>query len=54
MALNLGRDPVALELKDEAMKGRLLVSSHGDRDGEMVNKRLDLRAHEGAVIGLDR
>ena len=36
------------------MKGRLLVSSQGDRDGEMVNKRLDLRAHEGAVIGLDR
>lgn len=54
VALNLGSDPVALELKDEAMKGRLLVSSQGDRDGEMVNKRLDLRAHEGAVIGLDR
>jgi len=54
VALNLGGDPVALELTDENMKGRLLVSSLGDRDGEAVNKSIDLRGHEGAVIGFDR
>jgi alpha-glucosidase len=54
VALNLGGDPVALGLKDENMKGRLLVSSLGDRDGEAVNETIDLRGHEGAVIGFDR
>jgi alpha-glucosidase len=54
VALNLGGDPVALGLKDENMKGRLLVSSLGDRDGEAVNESIDLRGHEGAVIGFDR
>ena len=54
VALNLGGEPVAFELKDRGLKGRLLVSSLGDRDGEAVNKTIDLRSHEGAVIGLDR
>jgi len=54
VALNLGGEPVAFELRDRGLKGRLLVSSLGDRDGEAVNKTIDLRSHEGAVIGLDR
>ena len=54
VALNLGAEPVAFELRDEILKGRLLVSSLGDRDGETVDKSIDLRSHEGAVIGLHR
>lgn len=54
VALNLGAEPVAFELKDGNLKGRLLISSFGDRDGETVDKSIDLRDHEGAVIALDR
>jgi alpha-glucosidase len=54
VALNLGGEPVAFELKEGSLQGRLLVSSLGDRDGEAVNKSIDLRSHEGAVIRLDR
>jgi len=54
VALNLGSEPVAFELKDGGLRGRLLVSSLGDCDGEGVSKSIDLRSHEGAVIRLGR
>ena len=33
--------------------GRLVLSSHLDRDGEAVRGSIELRAHEGAVIELN-
>jgi alpha-glucosidase len=53
VALNLGAEPVALELTETMLKGRILVSSAGDRDDEAVQASLDLRGNEGALIGLD-
>jgi alpha-glucosidase len=53
VALNLGAEPVTFELKDGALNGRLLISSHPDCDDERVEGVIDLRGHEGVVIRLD-
>jgi len=34
------------------LPGRLLVSSAGDREGDVVRGSVKLRAHEGAVVEL--
>jgi alpha-glucosidase len=53
VALNLGNEPVSMSFPSETLKGRLLVSSFGDRDGELVRKTVDLRDNEGVVVELD-
>jgi hypothetical protein len=36
-----------------SLRGRILLSSHADRNGETVDGELDLRGNEGVVIGLE-
>jgi len=34
-------------------RGRIVISTHLDRDGEIMDGDLNLRANEGVVIALD-
>jgi alpha-glucosidase len=52
VALNLGGEPTAVELSSSTLTGSIAVSSSGDRDGEEVRGRLDLRGNESAVVSL--
>ena len=52
IALNFGGEPTAASLASGELAGRLLVSSAGDREGEPVRGRVELRGHEGAVVEL--
>jgi alpha-glucosidase len=52
VALNLGLEATSVAFDSGGLAGRLAVSSFGDRDGEAINGRIDLRADEGAVIEL--
>jgi alpha-glucosidase len=49
VALNLGREPRAARLP---AAGRVLLSTHGDREGERVGPEVALRADEGVVVEL--
>jgi alpha-glucosidase len=51
VALNLGADPVSLESKSIGLKGKILLSTFMDREGEKVQGALDLRGDEGVIIG---
>jgi alpha-glucosidase len=50
IALNLGCDAIATTLPATAAFGRVLVSCFGDREGEDITERIDLRGNEGQVI----
>ena len=54
MALNLGNDPHAVSFA-EAIKerGRIVISTHLDREEEIMDGDLNLRANEGVIISLD-
>jgi alpha-glucosidase len=52
VALNFGEEPAAASFPFGDWVGRLLVSSAGDRAGETVRGRVDLRAHEGTIVEL--
>jgi alpha-glucosidase len=52
VALNLGGEPTAVEFPSTTLSGTMAVSSAGDRDGEELRGRLDLRGNEGVVIAL--
>jgi alpha-glucosidase len=52
IALNLGADAAAVEFSAGRLAGRVLVSVLGDRDGEAVERSIDLRGNEGLVIEL--
>jgi alpha-glucosidase len=52
VALNFGAKPVRASLGAEAFTGRLLLSSHLDREDEEFRGALSLRPNEGQVIGL--
>ena len=52
VALNLGGDPAAFTFPPDAMSGRLLLSTHCDREGEAVSSTLALRPHEGVIAEL--
>ena len=54
VALNMGSEPTSVAFDSGGLAGRLVVSSFGDRDGEPINGRIDLRADEGAVIELSQ
>jgi alpha-glucosidase len=54
VALNLGQDPASFAFESRVLAGRVLISSFGDRDGEVVSKSLELRGDEGAIVELSR
>jgi alpha-glucosidase len=52
VALNMGAQPVAVNLPTGNTEGRLLFSSFCDRANERVTGRITLRGNEGVVIEL--
>ena len=52
VALNLGADPAAMDSTAGAISGRLLLSTHGDRENESISGDLALRAGEGVIVEL--
>ena len=52
IALNLGREVAPLSFAGRQLRGEVLVSSAGDRDGELVMGELTLQADEGIVMRL--
>ncbi len=50
VALNLGGEPVELRPEAGRLEGRILISSAGDRDGDMVEGGVHLRGNEGLVV----
>ena len=52
VALNLGAEPVEVDFAKGEVRGRLVLSTHGDRDGEPVADALALRDNEGVVVAL--
>jgi alpha-glucosidase len=53
-ALNLGAESAMVSLPQGAASGRLLLSTHLDREGEHVSHDFALRAHEGIIVELAR
>ena len=51
VALNLGREPITVRLESMPPDARVLLSSNGDREGETIAGKIDLRGSEGLVIG---
>jgi alpha-glucosidase len=51
VALNLGPRPARLAVPGPVAPGRVLVSTHPDRDGEPAGATLELRGDEGVVVG---
>jgi alpha-glucosidase len=52
VALNMGGDPTNVRPEKPPLRGRILLSSHADRNGERLDGELDLRGNEGVIIGL--
>jgi alpha-glucosidase len=50
IGLNLGADPTAVDFGSPKIRGRILVSSFADRDGETVVGSVDLRGGEALTI----
>jgi alpha-glucosidase len=50
IALNFGSEAISTPLPSEVAAGRILVSSFGDRDMELVREQIALRGDEGLVI----
>lgn len=53
VALNLGSGPLAVRFRESRVIGRVLVSTQGDREGEAIERDIDLRPDEGLIILLD-
>jgi alpha-glucosidase len=54
VVLNLGSEPALVSSAAERWRGRLLLSSFLDREGESVDREIALRADEGVVVELAR
>jgi alpha-glucosidase len=52
VALNLGGRPASLALDDRS-RGRTLLSTHLDREGEPLSGALELRGDEGVIAELE-
>jgi alpha-glucosidase len=52
IGLNLGGSSIGVSFPDRQLRGEIVVSSAGDRDGEVVPGQLSLRGNEGVVIAL--
>jgi alpha-glucosidase len=53
IALNLGNSPCSMPLKPVGLRGRVLLSTHLDREDEATSDALELRANEGLIVALD-
>lgn len=53
IALNLGAEPLSVTSTSIGFGRKVLLSTFLDRDGGHVDGALDLRGHEGAIIGDD-
>jgi alpha-glucosidase len=51
VALNLGAEPTTVLFDSMPSAARVLLSSNADRDGEKIERAIDLRGNEGLVIG---
>ena len=51
IALNLGDQPVSIASEAAGLRGKILLSTLLDREGETVAGALDLRGNEGVIIG---
>jgi alpha-glucosidase len=51
--LNLGPEPCAFDSNHWAGRGRIVLSTHVDRDGEQVADLVTLRSDEGVIIAID-
>jgi alpha-glucosidase len=51
VALNLGVEPTSVLLDSMPPDARVLLSSNADRDGERIERAIDLRGNEGLIIG---
>ena len=52
IGLNLGGEAIALRFPDRQLRGEILVSSAGDREGVLVTGDITLRGNEGVVMTL--
>ena len=52
VGLNLGADAIEIRFPDDRLRGEILVSSTGDRDGEAVAGPFTLSGDEGVVMAL--
>ena len=52
ITLNFGDEPIVARLASGELPAQLLISSAGDREGELLRSAVRLRAHEGAVVDL--
>ena len=53
IVLNLGHDPITFGSEGPEIRGRLVLSTRMDRDGEKVEDSLALRGDEGVILELD-
>jgi hypothetical protein len=51
IALNLGAEPVSISSSSIGFGREILLSTLLDRQGELIEDALDLRANEGAILG---
>jgi alpha-glucosidase len=51
IALNLGMEPVSISSSSIGFGHEILLSTLLDREGELIEGALDLRANEGAILG---
>ncbi len=54
IALNLGAEPVSIESEPVGIAGEILLSTQVDRHGEAIEDSLNLRGHEGVIVGIGR
>jgi alpha-glucosidase len=52
VVLNLGDAPEVIDFGQAQLRGTVLVSCFGDRDGESIASEIALRPHEGLVVRL--
>ena len=52
VVLNLGDAPGVLTPAGMAIRGRVALTTHLDREGEAVDGAIDLRADEGLIVEL--
>ena len=52
IGLNLGGEAITVRFPDEALRGEIVVSSAGDRDGAVVTGDITLGGNEGVVMAL--
>ena len=52
IGLNLGGEAIAVRFPDRQLRGEIVVSSAGDRDGAVVTGDIRLGGHEGVVVAL--